>query len=80
MILNSDAQQVLDARRCRNRFRREGTARLGFEDFDNNAALSGSFVTYKFAAAPAATPELGTLLLFATGVAGVVQRVRRKQR
>jgi PEP-CTERM motif-containing protein len=58
----------------------QGTARLGFENFDNNGALSGSFVTYTFAAAPAATPEPGTLLLFATGVAGVVQRGQRKQR
>jgi hypothetical protein len=59
----------------------QGTARLSFEDFDNNGALSGSFVTYTFAAAPAATPEPTTLVLFGTAaVAGVVQRARRKRR
>jgi PEP-CTERM motif-containing protein len=58
----------------------QGTARLSFEDFDNNPALSGSFVTYTFAAAPAATPEPTTLVLFGTAVAGLVQRARRKRR
>ena len=58
----------------------QGTARLSFEDFDNNADLSGSFVTYTFAAAPAATPEPTTLVLFGTAVAGLVQRARRKRR
>jgi PEP-CTERM motif len=57
----------------------QGTARLSFEDFDNNADLSGSFVTYTFAAAPAATPEPTTLVLFGTAVAGLVQRARRKR-
>jgi hypothetical protein len=57
----------------------QGTARLGFEDFDNNGDLSGSFVTYTFAAAPAATPEPTTLVLFGTAVAGLVQRARRKR-
>ena len=56
----------------------QGTARLSFEDFDNNADLSGSFVTYTFAAAPAATPEPTTLVLFGTAVAGLVQRTRKK--
>ena len=57
----------------------QGTARLGFEDFDFNSALSGSSVTYTFAAAPAATPEPTTLVLFGTAVAGLVQRARRKR-
>jgi hypothetical protein len=56
-----------------------GTARLSFADFDNNGALSGSFVRYAFAAAPAATPEPTTLVLFGTAVAGLVQRARRKR-
>ena len=58
----------------------QGTARLSFEDFDNNADLSGSFVTYTFAAAPAATPEPTTLVLFGTAVAGLVQRARKQRR
>jgi PEP-CTERM motif len=58
----------------------QGTAILSFEDFDNNAALSGSSVTYTFAVAPAATPEPTTLVLFGTGVAGLVQRARSKRR
>jgi PEP-CTERM motif len=57
----------------------QGTATLSFEDFDNNGALSGSFVRYTFAAAPAATPEPTTLVLFGTAVAGLVQRARRKR-
>jgi hypothetical protein len=56
----------------------QGTASLGFEDFDFNGALSGSFVTYTFAATPAATPEPSTLVLIGTGVACLVQRARRK--
>jgi PEP-CTERM motif len=57
----------------------QGTARLGFEDFDN-IDLLGSFVTYTFAAAPAATPEPTTLVLFGTAVAGLVQRARKQRR
>ncbi len=58
----------------------QGTAILSFVDFDNNAALSGSFVTYTFAEAPAATPEPTTLVLFGTAAAGLAQRARRKRR
>lgn len=59
----------------------QGTARLSFEDFDSNGALSGSFVTYTFAAAPVtATPEPSTLLLLATGVICVVRRARTNRR
>jgi hypothetical protein len=58
----------------------QGTATLSFEDFDNNAALSGSFVTYTFAAVPAATPEPTTLVLLGTGVAGLMHRARRSRR
>jgi hypothetical protein len=55
----------------------QGTARLGLEDFDN-LPLLGSAVIYTFAAAPAATPEPTTLVLFGTAVAGLVQRARKK--
>jgi hypothetical protein len=58
----------------------QGTASLGFEDFDFNGALSGSSVTYTFGAAPAATPEPSTLVMLGTGVACLVQRARRNRR
>lgn len=58
----------------------QGTVTLGFEDFDGNSALSGSFVRYSFAAAPVtATPEPSTLLLLGTAAAGLARRARRNQ-
>lgn len=57
----------------------QGTATLGFEDFDFNGALSRSFVTYTFTAPPAPTPEPSTLVLLGTGVACLVQRARKKR-